>query len=228
MPVPHSARPGQETGIPVKAGSGRAAILSAAADCFMISGYEGTSIDDVAKNLNATKGMIYHYYRSKADLFFDVFRRGMAINLDTIRPIAELPDKPADKFRAMCHAHLRNMLRFISFQRVVMQGVEMHLAGPTTPAQREALRALMKDRECYELLFRATLLEGRESGDFQFENPSFASKAVLAVLNNPVLWYRPRSNENVNLHNEIVGEFTRFAMKIVCRERACHEERCYD
>ena len=67
---------------------GKALVLQAAADCFMDAGFSATSIDDVAARLGATKGRVYHYYRSKADLFFDVHRTGMRINLSTIEPLA--------------------------------------------------------------------------------------------------------------------------------------------
>lgn len=192
--------------------TGREAIVFAAADCFMEAGFTATSIDDVADRLGATKGRIYHYYRSKADLFFEVHRRGMAINLETIAPIAARDGDPVAKLADMSRAHIRNMLDFINFQRVVMQGVEMHLAGATTPDQRRQLRLLMEERVGYEELFRKVLLDGRERGVFSFDNVSFASKAVLAILNNPVLWYRRRDDEDEAARQSIIEEFTAYAL----------------
>jgi AcrR family transcriptional regulator len=195
--------------------SGRGAIIAAAADCFMEAGYDATSIDTVADRLGATKGRVYHYYRSKAELFYDVYRRGMAINLSTIEPIVKNDLAPREKLAVMCRAHVRNMLEHLSYQRVVMQGVEMHLAGSTTPAQREKLALLMKERERYEGLFRLVLVEGRDQGVFHFSNASFASKAVLAILNNPVLWYRRRRGDEKTAREEIVETFTGFALNSV-------------
>ncbi|MDJ0614139.1 MAG: TetR family transcriptional regulator [Rhizobiaceae bacterium] len=198
-----------------EAGNARDAIVEAAAKCFMHSGYSETSIDDVADDLGATKGRIYHYYRSKAELFFDVHRHGMAINLNAIEPIARGEGSPYDRLQSMCKAHLANMLEHIVYQRVVLQGVEMHLSSSTTPKQREKLKLLMKEREFYEGLFRDVLLEGRQNNTFSFENPSFASKAVLAILNNPVLWYTPRKTQSVQEKNQVIEEFSAFAMQSV-------------
>ncbi|GIL01566.1 MAG: TetR family transcriptional regulator [Alphaproteobacteria bacterium] len=195
--------------------TGRDAIVFAAADCFMQAGYDATSIDDVAARLNATKGRVYHYYRSKADLFFDVQRRGMEINLATLEPIALGPGDPLARLTAMCRSHLSVMMEYLNFQRVVMQGVEMHLAGATTPAQRRELARLMAERERYEGLFRKVLVEGRQAGLFAFANPSFASKAVLAVLNNPVLWFRRRDGDDAASRQAIIDEFTAFALNCV-------------
>jgi len=205
----------QEQAGAATAETGRDAIVFAAAACFMEAGYEATSIDDVADRLNATKGRVYHYFRSKADLFFDVQRRGMAINLAAIEPLALGQGTPFARFGVMSRTHLRTMMDYIEFQRVVMQGVEMHLAGATTPAQRRMLALLMDERERYEGLFRKVLVEGREAGVFAFATPSFASKAVLAVLNNPVLWYRRRDGDGDSQRAAIVEEFAAYALNCV-------------
>lgn len=198
--------------------TGKEAIVDAAARCFMEAGFSATSIDDVAHALGATKGRIYHYYRSKVELFFDVHRVGMAINVDSIEPIVATQDPALIKLEAMCRAHIHNMLANLSYQRVVMQGVEMHLYFPTTPMQREALKVLMKEREYYEGLFRKVLVDGQTEGVFEFSSPSFASKAVLALLNNPVLWYDPKLDKNEEDQLEIVEQFTAFALKTVLKQ----------
>jgi len=200
-------------------GDARAAIVEAAAKCFMQAGYSDTSIDDVADDLGATKGRIYHYYRSKAELFFDVHRHGMAINVSAIEPLATGEGGPVERLETMCKAHLTNMLDHIFYQRVVLQGVEMHLSSSTTPKQREKLKLLMKEREHYEGFFRDVLLEGREQGVFSFDNPSFVSKAVLAILNNPVLWYRPRKAQSEKEKAQIIEEFSALAMQSVNAQR---------
>lgn len=196
-------------------GSARSVIVDAAAKCFTQAGFSATSIDDVAEYLGATKGRIYHYYRSKAELFFDVHRHGMALNTSAVEPIASSDAPVEDRLLQMCRAHVRNMLDNIDYQRVVLQGVEMHLAGATTPKQREKLKLLMREREQYEVLFRNVLIEGREAGVFHFENPSFASKALLGVLNNPVLWYKPRKSQTKEEKLEIIDQFSTFAIASV-------------
>lgn len=205
--------------------TGKDAIVAAAANCFMMSGFSDTSIDDVAHALGATKGRIYHYYRSKVELFFDVHRHGMAININSIEPIASGPGDALTRLKKMCHVHLNNMLTTLSFQRVVMQGVEMHLASPTTPRQREKLKLLMRERERYEDLFKAVLEEGKRDGFFAFEKASFASKAVLAVLNNPVLWYKPKTGGIGVGEREIIGQFSAFAVNTVCKEKSVDGEQ---
>src|SRR6476660_8217484 len=81
-------------------------ILTAAAKAFMEHGYAATSIDTVAAVLGATKGRIYYCYKSKADLFFDIHREAMLLNLSVIRPIATGPGTASERLRRMVGAHL--------------------------------------------------------------------------------------------------------------------------
>lgn len=50
-------------------------VLDAAADAFVLGGYEGTSIDDLVKALNLHRGSLYKAFGSKRGLFLAVLRR---------------------------------------------------------------------------------------------------------------------------------------------------------
>ena len=51
----------------------RTELLKVARAMFGERGYEGTSLDDVAKTAGVTKGALYHHFASKRDLFQAVF-----------------------------------------------------------------------------------------------------------------------------------------------------------
>ena len=63
-------------------------ILRAAADVFMEFGFAATTIDAIAERLGATKGRVYHHYKSKAELFFAVQLAAMERLKREIEPIA--------------------------------------------------------------------------------------------------------------------------------------------
>jgi AcrR family transcriptional regulator len=54
----------------------RSRILDAAATEFMNAGFDATSIDDIARRIGQTKGLIYYHFRSKIDIFPAVYERG--------------------------------------------------------------------------------------------------------------------------------------------------------
>jgi AcrR family transcriptional regulator len=191
--------------------SSRADILAAAARCFMDRGYAQTSIDDVARSLGATKGRIYHHFPSKGDLFAEVFRAGMDMNFAAVEHLTTLPGAALPRWRRMAMAHVMQMMVTKAFQRAVWLGVEMHLAGATTPEQRTVFNELLDYRARYGNLFRATLLQGREEGVFHFEDLSVTNQLMFMTLNSPVFWYSPRAGETRAEVEKLAAQVVEFA-----------------
>ena len=175
--------------------SSRADILDAAATCFMERGYTETSIDDVARSLGATKGRIYHHFRSKAEIFAEVFRIGMDMNYAAIEPFRNTPGPASQRWRQLAFAHAVQMIVTKPYQRTVWVGVKMHLRGATTPEQRSVFEELLNYRTEYGQIFREAVVQGRQEGDFQFEDLSITNQLMFVTLNSPIFWYAPRAGE---------------------------------
>jgi AcrR family transcriptional regulator len=203
----------KESGGETRAERSRADILEAAAECFKERGFAATSIDDVARSLGATKGMIYHHYPSKTDLFCAVYRRGMEINFDTISPYLDKSVDPLTRLERMAYAHAVTMMRAQAFQRTVSQGVIMHQTGATTLAQRETLRDLIAERDRYEAVFAGAIEEATKAAGTDQEDLSVATKIFLTVLNSTVHWYRPRSDDAQAEQDEMANQQVTFALQ---------------
>ena len=195
------------------ASKSRGQILVAAADCFKENGFAATSIDDVADMLGATKGMIYHHFRSKIDLFFAVYRRGMEINFGATEPEAKADASPLDRLARMAMAHSVALMAHQPFQRVLAQGVAMHQTGSTTAAQRNTLSELIRTRDTYEALFRSAIEAAAKECDVEIGDPSLASKSFLAVLNSTVFWYSPRRKNAQAEQMALAEELVSYAMR---------------
>src|SRR3989442_11977184 len=52
----------------------RRRILDAGLRLFSDYGYEGASMDDIALELEATKGLLYHYFRSKQEILTAILK----------------------------------------------------------------------------------------------------------------------------------------------------------
>jgi TetR/AcrR family acrAB operon transcriptional repressor len=48
--------------------------MSAAIDCFARLGYQGTSIDRIARDAGVTKGAVYYHFRDKEELLFEAVK----------------------------------------------------------------------------------------------------------------------------------------------------------
>src|SRR3972149_4675986 len=52
----------------------RKQLMTAAIDCFARLGYQGTSIDRIARDAGVTKGAVYYHFRDKEELLFEAVK----------------------------------------------------------------------------------------------------------------------------------------------------------
>src|SRR5881409_608103 len=52
----------------------RKQLMAAAVDCFARLGYQGTTIDRIARDAGVTKGAVYYHFRDKEQLLFDAVK----------------------------------------------------------------------------------------------------------------------------------------------------------
>lgn len=173
----------------------REEVLAAAAECFMRRGYETTSMDDVAEALGATKGRVYHHFRSKPELFFEVFRRAIAILMREVATHETGPGTAAERLSRMARAHVLCMMESQTFQRSLTLGVDLYRFGKAGEEHRATLEALMDLRRGYEDSFRRIFAAGRADGTLRPLDPSLAMRTILGAINWVAIWYTPRDGE---------------------------------
>lgn len=185
-------------------------ILLVAAECFMERGFHATSIDDVARRMNATKGRIYHYYASKTDLFFGIHREGMARLFAAVQPAQETARQAAGDgatvLGAMLRAHALALFEHHAFESVVVQGVQLHRFGALTPGQRKELDELIESRDRFEQLFKEQTDIAKADGSVGDVNTSIAVKTMLGGLQWSLIWYRPEKNSSLENRNYLAEQ----------------------
>jgi AcrR family transcriptional regulator len=186
-------------------------ILRAAAELFMEFGYAATSIDAVAERLGCTKGRIYHHYRSKADLFFDVQVSAMNRLNEEVEPIARGTGSAVDRLAAMALRHAQIILTELPTQKVAVQGLERHLLGNTPAAKR--LRSVIKMRDDYERMFCEVIDEGIRDGVFVDVPPKLASKPFFGALNWATVWYSQRRLQGTEAIDDIAHALAAYALR---------------
>ncbi len=189
----------------------REEILRAAAELFMEFGYAATSIDAVAERLGATKGRIYHHYRSKADLFFDVQIAAMNRLKEEVEPIARAPGSAVARLAAMALRHTRVLLTELPMQKVAVQGLERHLLGNSPAVKR--LRSVIKMRDDYESMFAEVIDEGIRDGLFVDLPPKLATKPFFGALNWATVWYSQRRLQSPDAIDDIAHTLAAYALR---------------
>lgn len=189
----------------------REEILRAAAELFMEFGYAATSIDAVAERLGATKGRIYHHYRSKADLYFDVQTAAMTRLNEEVEPLARAPGTAAERLAAMALRHTQVILTELPMQKVAVQGLERHLLDSSPSAKR--LRSVIKMRDDYENLFAEVIDEGIRAGLFIELPPKLATKPFFGVLNWATVWFSQRRLQSTEAIDDLARTLAAYAMR---------------
>src|SRR5688572_21049108 len=71
----------------------RRRILDAGLRVFSRSGYDGASMDDIALELEATKGLLYHYFRSKQELLKAILQEHpLRLGIESLEREVPAPD----------------------------------------------------------------------------------------------------------------------------------------
>src|SRR5260370_29427737 len=107
----------------------------------MKGGYSDTTLDDVAAITGMTKGQIYHYYRSKIDLFFDVVVGAFFILNAEVRPIAERDDlDPRSRLHQIAFRHAMVMMATFPFQKVALEAAQHRVPPGSSASQLRAMQ----------------------------------------------------------------------------------------
>ena len=168
----------------------RGRILDAAAGAFMDNGFSGTTIDDIARNVRATKGLIYYHFRSKFDIFLAVYGEGMRRVRERVEPHAAEPATARERLVAMSTAHLLNLMEDLAYHHVVHQAVRGEVSAAMNGRQLGSLKDLNQLRNDYEQMFRTVVLDGIADGSLRQVDPGLAVRTLLSNLNAVDMWYR--------------------------------------
>lgn len=182
-------------------------VLDAAAKVFARQGYDATSIDDIADELGATKGRVYHYYRSKTDLLLGVLISGAQRLIDEVAPLAENLELPPDeRLHNMAQAHAMTMMTNFSYQFVSLRSLDRHMFEGQG-ARGVVWESVVDRRRQYEQLFTKVIDDGREQGEFAVSDTKLAVRGLLGALNWITVWFNPEADPTeARMSPEVIAE----------------------
>jgi len=160
----------------------RDAVLSAAARLFTEHGFQGTSLDDIARSLGVTKPTLYHYIASKEEILFECVRRG----LGALRACIDEATERGLVGRERLRAAMENYAGIVTsdFGLCVIRVGEDPLSEP----RRRELRALKGEIDAE---FRTLIDDGMAQGWIVAGDASVAAYTVVGALSGVGRWYRP-------------------------------------
>jgi acetoacetyl-CoA synthetase len=165
-------------------------ILNAALEAFAEKGYHGTTTRQLAERSGLSVPGIYHHYRSKQDILFDL----MMVIIDELidrshQALDSAEDQPREQFDAM----VESLLRFHMYRQrgAVVSTSELRSLEPENRAKYVARRD-----EQQRMLDRI-ITAGVDSGEFATPFPADASRAIASLCVGVASWYRPDGQYSV-------------------------------
>jgi AcrR family transcriptional regulator len=149
-------------------------MLAAAIDCFARHGYQGTSIDRIAREVGVTKGALYYHFRDKEDLLFAAvtervgeFERKVLRDVEPARDALTALRRVVDS--CFFHATVSNHRRFI-----ITLMVE---ALDTNPRLSEEFRRILRGMRSY---LAEVVRRGQREGTVRTDVDARAAAAMIA------------------------------------------------
>ncbi len=102
----------------------RDAIRASAARLFARNGYPVTSIAELARACGVSKALLYHYYRDKEQLLFDIADRYLDGLLAILAEVDALPLASAAKLRRLIERFMAAYEDAAAYHRVLVQDVK--------------------------------------------------------------------------------------------------------
>ncbi|WP_181410654.1 TetR/AcrR family transcriptional regulator [Nocardioides humi] len=114
----------------------REEMLTQAAELFAERGYRVTSLSDLADRIGIAKATLFHHFRTKEEILFELYTQAMELATARIRAVDQSDDEPSVVLRGMFREHtlliLDNRTLFTIFFSEESELTEPHAAAVRT------------------------------------------------------------------------------------------------
>lgn len=178
-------------------------ILRESAKLFARQGYDGTSVQDIARAVGITKASIYHFFVDKAEIHSTVVLVSITRLTELMQRNLQGHDTAAAKAEAFARAHAQHIAEDAPFYFTAALGYN-EIANP------EAKAKVRRMRDGYEETLRAIIRGGIESGEFRELDVKLGARAIISCLNWMARWWRPNGPSSAE---EIASSYVRLIIQ---------------
>jgi AcrR family transcriptional regulator len=151
-------------------------IFNAAESLFMKKGFKDTSMDDIVRESNMSKGAIYGHFSSKEELILAIYERQILLSLNQLKEIFPKNATSKNKLKAFTNIALDTCNRPKEFQRM---NIEFFIEA----SRKEKLTSGLNRRySTTKSLIEGLIREGIDNGEFRADiNPSQLAALLFAL-----------------------------------------------
>jgi AcrR family transcriptional regulator len=154
--------------------STRDAIYASAAELFAARGFDGVSMDDVARNAAVNKAMIYYHFADKLTLYRDIVGDGLRMMSDTVGAIAASREAAPIKLDRFIEAFVR-----MTEQRPWMPAMMLREIAEGAPRLDPPTLGHMRGVVGG---FASILKQGQDAGVFRLVHPVLAYESIVGPI----------------------------------------------
>lgn len=172
-------------------------VLRISVEVFNERGYDGASMEDLARRLGIAKSAIYHHVAGKEELL----RLALDRALDGLWEAAE----SVQRMDGPAIARLETLVRravLVLVGRLPYVTLLLRVRG-NTPTERAALER----RRAFDALVAGLVAEAEAAGDLRAGvDPRLAARLLFGTVNSIVEWYRPAASGADGADGEAVAD----------------------
>lgn len=146
-------------------------VYTKAAALFREYGYQKTTMNDIARELNIQKGSLYYYVSDKETLLYEILKKTLDLLLEGVKRL---------EFEGLSPVEKLNLIINEQFKNVASYKVEMTLlVNEMRNLQPEQRKELVDKRKQYESFFLDVIREGLSDGTFIEHNQHIVAFFIL-------------------------------------------------
>lgn len=157
----------------------RYAVLKAASRSFAQRGYFQTSLSDIAKEFNLNKATLYHYFKSKEEILFEIH----------VHAIASITDD--ESMQKSIGSGRERLIAFIDryVDMLIDDFGACLVLTDIKPLEKASYDQCVAGRRRIDSLMRTILREGMEDGSITSVDPKTTASFIFGALNWICHWY---------------------------------------
>lgn len=181
------------------------AILEAASNLFIKRGFDGTTMQDIAQELDISRSALYYYFKNKEEILASL-TEGLTIAAQQLASqVVEQAKAPDEALRELVHQHAKLILhRPVQF-RVVDQA-EGSLPEKQRKIAESARRVLLQK-------FTEVVQRGIDSGAFRMVNARVAAFSIIGMCNWTAWWFKADGAKSAEEIADMMADFALHALE---------------
>jgi AcrR family transcriptional regulator len=149
---------------------------------FAERGYDGASMDDVAREAGITKASIYHHVAGKEELLARGLRRALDALFGILDEERASTGRPVERLE-----YIIGRVATTTFELLPELSVLFRVRG-NSATEREAIER----RRRFDRIVAELIAQGQAAGELRRDvDPAIAARLVFGLSNSTVEWYRP-------------------------------------